>query len=152
MDALSLSTKNTQDVVADALAAKTANVASNAGKDKTKEAAKQFEGFFVGQMMEYMSAGLKADGVFGGGQAEETWRSLLNQEYGKEIAKSGKLNIADSVMKSMLQMQEKRTQAQSATQGIDAGANESVNEADPAMNAAAAALAGSTARSRSIVA
>src|SRR5579864_2000451 len=58
---------------------------------KMKQAAQSFEAFFVGQMMEYMSAGIKADDVTGGGQAEDTWRSMLNQEYGKQIAQSGRL-------------------------------------------------------------
>jgi Rod binding domain-containing protein len=81
---------------------------------KVREAAQKFEAFFVGQMMEYMSAGIKADDTFGGGQAEETWRSMLNQEYGKEIAKSGRLGIADMIGKEMLKMQEKRSAAATA--------------------------------------
>jgi Rod binding domain-containing protein len=84
---------------------------ANMDMGKVKEAAQKFEAFFVGQMMEYMMAGMKADTNFGGGQAEDTWKSMLNQEYGKEIAKSGKLGITDKVMKSMVEMQERKSAA-----------------------------------------
>ena len=115
MDSTSLLTQSTtqqaQNAYADGLAARAlkAQQATAAGGQpnlkKTKEAAQQFEGFFAGQMMEYMMADIHPDATFGGGQAEETWRSMLNQEYGKEIAKSGKLGIGDTVVKSMLKMQ-----------------------------------------------
>jgi hypothetical protein len=35
---------------------------------------------------------------------------MMNQEYGKELAKSGKLGIADHVMRGMLLAQEQRDQ------------------------------------------
>jgi len=120
MDTTSLLTQATaqqaQNAYADGLAARAMKAQQASGTnapnmDKVKSAARQFEGFFVGQMMEYMMAGIHPDSTFGGGQAEETWRSMLNQEYGKEISKSGKLGIADKVMKSMLQAQEKRSAA-----------------------------------------
>ena len=91
--------------------------AKAANMKQVHDAAQKFESFFVGQMMEYMSAGLKADKTFGGGQAEETWRSMLNQEYGKEISKSGKLGISDMISKEMIKMQEKRSTAAAA--GVD---------------------------------
>ena len=141
-----------QDAVADAMATRAGNISSNLRTDKVKEAAQQFEAFFVGQMMEYMTAGLKADGVFGGGQAEETWRSMLNQEYGKQVAKTGRLGIADTVMKSMLEAQEKRSAAQAAPYETEAAPTDIRTNADVAANAAAAALAGSVARPKSIVA
>ena len=78
---------------------------------KIREAAEQFEAFFVGQMMEHMMAGIDPDPTFGGGTGEDMWRSMLNQEYGKHVAKSGKLGIADKVMKAMLHAQEERTAA-----------------------------------------
>ena len=147
MDAgLIASTKKAQDVVADAIAARAGGIGSNIRKEKVKEAAQAFEAFFVGQMMEYMTAGLKADGVFGGGQAEETWRSMLNQEYGKQVAKSGRLGIADTVMKAMLDAQEKRSAAQAAQEEPEA----TTSDADLATSTAAAALAGSVARAKSV--
>lgn len=83
---------------------------SAADEKKTREAAKDFEAFFIGQMMEHMMAGVETDPMFGGGPGEDMWRSMLNQEYGKELAKSGKLGIADHVMRGMLLAQEQRDQ------------------------------------------
>jgi Rod binding domain-containing protein len=84
-----------------------------------KDAAESFESFFVGQMLEYMWEGVEVDPMFGGGHAEEMWRSMLNQEYGKHVVKSGGLGIANQVMTSMLRAQEERTLAeqQLAAQG-----------------------------------
>ena len=75
---------------------------------KLRETANDFEAFFIGQMMEHMMAGIETDPTFGGGPGEDMWRSMLNQEYGKEIAKTGKLGVADHVMRGMLAAQEQR--------------------------------------------
>lgn len=77
-----------------------------ADQKKMRDAAKSFEAFFVGQMMEHMSAGIEADPLFGGGHGEDMWKSMLNQEYGKEISKSGRLGIADQLLQGMIKMQE----------------------------------------------
>jgi Rod binding domain-containing protein len=71
--------------------------------DKT---AKDYEAGFVSAMLESMFAGVKTDKMFGGGQAEGMYRSLLNQEYGKVIAARGGLGIADSIKREMLHLQE----------------------------------------------
>jgi peptidoglycan hydrolase FlgJ len=83
-----------------------------------KGAAENFESFFVGQMLEYMWEGVEVDPMFGGGHAEEMWRSMLNQEYGKHIAKAGGVGIASNVMTSMLRAQEERTMAQQKLSGL----------------------------------
>jgi Rod binding domain-containing protein len=53
-----------------------------------------------------MFAGIKTDGLFGGGAGEDTYRGLLNQEYGKAIARSGGIGLADTVTREILKMQE----------------------------------------------
>lgn len=111
-----------QAATAAALQSRASKLANSQSPEKVRETAGKFEAFFVGQMMEYMSAGIKADDTFGGGHAEETWRSMLNQEYGKEIAKTGRLGISDMIAKDMLKMQEQRSKA-AALLG-DAGAGE----------------------------
>jgi Rod binding domain-containing protein len=74
---------------------------------KAREAAESFEAFFIGQYIEHMFAGISTDGMFKGGQGEKVFHSLLMQEYGNAIAKSGGIGIADTVQKAILQMQEK---------------------------------------------
>lgn len=74
-----------------------------AAADKT---AREFEAFFISQMVSHMFAGIESDGLFGGGHGEEMFRSLLIDEYGKAVAQRGGLGIADSVRAEMLRMQE----------------------------------------------
>lgn len=70
-----------------------------------RKAAEDFESVFVSQMMEPMFQGLKTDGMFGGGQGEQVFRSLMIQEVGKEISKAGGIGISDAVYGEMLRMQ-----------------------------------------------
>ncbi|NKB43403.1 MAG: chemotaxis protein [Alphaproteobacteria bacterium] len=86
-----------------------AAAAKGMSEAQAKEASEQFESFFIGQMLEYMNTDINSDGLFGGGHAEEVWRSMLNQEYGKEIAKSSSLGVSDAVMRSLLQAQGEAT-------------------------------------------
>ena len=74
--------------------------------NKLRDTAQNFEAVFLSQMFKPMFEGIKSDGPFGGGQAEDMWRSLMVDEYGKSIAKSGGIGIADAVMSEMLRMQE----------------------------------------------
>ncbi|MBL8691120.1 MAG: rod-binding protein [Rhodospirillaceae bacterium] len=72
-----------------------------------KKVGQDFEAQFLSQMIGHMFSGIKADGLFGGGNAEEMFRSLLTDEYGKSVARSGGIGIADQVVRSvMLQFQE----------------------------------------------
>lgn len=73
---------------------------------KTREAAQDFEAFFLGQMMQPMFEGVDADEPFGGGAAEQMWRSLEIDEFGKAFARQGGVGIADMVVRQMIQLQE----------------------------------------------
>ena len=72
----------------------------------SRKAAEDFEAFFMSQSLESMFAGVDTNSLFGGGQAESTYRSLLLQEYGKVAARSGGFGIADAVQRQVLQYQE----------------------------------------------
>jgi peptidoglycan hydrolase FlgJ len=79
-----------------------------------KKVGQDFESMFLSQMLGHMFSGIKAKGMFGGGQAEETYRSLLVEEYGKTIAKAGGIGVAAQVVRSvMLQFQEEGQNVQS---------------------------------------
>ena len=73
---------------------------------RIKETAEDFEAFFMTRMMESMYEGVSTDGMFGGGHAEKVYRSLLLNEYGKLMAKTGTIGVSDSIMDSIIQMQE----------------------------------------------
>ncbi|GAB4177308.1 MAG: hypothetical protein OHK0024_15020 [Thalassobaculales bacterium] len=73
---------------------------------KARQTAEEFEAVFIAQMMAPMFKGIKTDGLMGGGHGEEMFRSLLLNEYGKNIAKAGGFGIADTVYREMLRQQE----------------------------------------------
>jgi Rod binding domain-containing protein len=57
-------------------------------------------------MLNEMFEGIKTDGMFGGGPGEEMFRSLMVDEYGKQIAKQGGMGLTDAVTKQLLSHQE----------------------------------------------
>ena len=73
--------------------------------DAAQAAARDFEAFFVTQMMQYMFAGVEQDPLFGGGPGEEMFKSLLLQEYGTEIARTGGIGLADQVVRELIEIQ-----------------------------------------------
>ena len=74
--------------------------------DRIKQTAEAFEASFIAQMLRPMFEGLSTEAPFGGGQAEETWRSFLIDEMAKQTVRSGGIGLADQVMSTMLKMQE----------------------------------------------
>ena len=71
-----------------------------------RDTAREFESMMLSEMLRPMFDGLEAGGPFGGGQAEETWRGMMIQQYGAEIARSGGIGIADQVVRQLLHLQE----------------------------------------------
>lgn len=69
-----------------------------------RRAAEDFEAVFLGQFVAGMMQGLSAEGPLGGG--DEPFAAMLREEYGRLIARSGGIGIADSVMRQLLHTQE----------------------------------------------
>lgn len=86
-----------------------ASAQKNNNLDEIKKTAEDFEAFFLSKMTETMFEGISTDGLFGGGNGEKVFRSLLVNEYGKSMAKTGTVGVADYVMRSILEMQEMQT-------------------------------------------
>jgi Rod binding domain-containing protein len=78
----------------------------NINPAKLKETAQDFEATFLSQMLGHMFAGIETDPLFGGGEAEDIYRSMMVDEYGKLIAKAGGIGIADHVVRQFIQDQE----------------------------------------------
>ena len=57
-----------------------------------------------------MFAGTKTDGMFGGGNGEKVFRSMLSQEYGRVMSEQGGVGIADMLKTEILRMQEEASQ------------------------------------------
>ena len=82
----------------------TANV-SPAVAAKARATAQDFEAVFLNSMFNQMFTHVN-EGPFNGGQAANTWRSFLTDEYAKNFAKAGGIGIADSVYKELIALQE----------------------------------------------
>ncbi len=74
--------------------------------DQARKVAEDFEAVFLSQMLKPMFANLGAEKPFGGGAAEDMWRGMQIDEYGKAISKAGGVGIADSVFREILKAQE----------------------------------------------
>ena len=91
---------------------------SNAKKPdpaQVKAAAQEFEAVFMSQMLEHMFAGVETNELLGGGDAEDIYRSMMVEEYGKLTAKSGGIGVADHVTRQLLQDQEAKTSLSQGT-------------------------------------
>ena len=74
--------------------------------EEMRETAQDFEAVFLSQMLKPMFENLGAEAPFGGGPAEDMWRSLMVDEYGKSMAKNGGIGLADQVLAQMIKLQE----------------------------------------------
>ncbi len=73
--------------------------------EAARATAEEFEATFLAVLVDTMFSGQETDGPFGGGQSEEMFRSMLNQEYAKAMAGQGGLGLADNVLEAMMRMQ-----------------------------------------------
>ena len=74
------------------------------------QAAKEYESVFISQFLGSMFSGIKTDGLTGGGQGEEMFRSLMVDEYGKGIEQRGGFGLAAAVKAELLKHQEAAAQ------------------------------------------
>jgi peptidoglycan hydrolase FlgJ len=79
-----------------------------ANVEAAKKAAQQFEGVFISEFLGSMFEGISTDGPFGGGQGEAMFRSLMLDEYGKQIAARGGFGLGAAITRSLLAHQEAR--------------------------------------------
>ena len=77
---------------------------------RAQEQGHEFEAVFLSTMLNQMFSGLKTDGPFQGGHAEEQFRSLLVDELGKSIADAGGIGVADAVARELIAIQEESGQ------------------------------------------
>lgn len=76
---------------------------------KVDATAEDFEALFLTQMMERMFSGLGEDGPLGGGAAGGAYRSMLADQYGKTVAASGGIGLADQVRRELIALQQGTT-------------------------------------------
>ena len=73
---------------------------------KAEAAAKDYEGVFIAQFLGSMFSGIKSDGITGGGQGEEMFRSLMVDQFSKNIVQRGGFGIADHMKAELLKHQQ----------------------------------------------
>ena len=75
-----------------------------------RRAAQDFEAVFIGQLLSGLTEGLGGGGLAGGGPLgggeDDPFASMLRDEYGKMISRSGSIGIADAVLRELLRAQE----------------------------------------------
>jgi peptidoglycan hydrolase FlgJ len=92
-------------LAATSIAPQAPGVPAGADLAAAKKAGQDFESFFLSQAFENMFAGVASDPIFGGGNGESVYRSLLMEEYSKVAAQRGTTGIGDAVTREILQMQ-----------------------------------------------
>jgi peptidoglycan hydrolase FlgJ len=86
-----------------------ARAKSLADSPAAQKTAQDFEGVFLSQMLSQMFGTVDTDDEnFGGGIGEDMFRSLMVNEYGKQIASQGGVGLSSGVLKEMVKMQEHR--------------------------------------------
>lgn len=88
-----------------AQSATSATAPARADNARLRATANEFEASFLSQMLKPMFEGLDTDGLFGGGSAEETWRSFLIDAMARQTVKAGGIGLSDTVMSEMIKMQ-----------------------------------------------
>lgn len=99
---------NATDITASLARFKLSSPEAAMSDQAAKRAAQEFEALFLSEMLAPVFESIDTNGMFGGGQGEEIYRSMMVQEYGKAIAQSGGVGIADAVQREILKMQEKQ--------------------------------------------
>jgi flagellar protein FlgJ len=73
---------------------------------KADAASKEYESVFISQFLGSMFSGIKSDGITGGGQGEEMFRSLMVNEYGKSLEQRGGFGLAAHMKAELLKHQQ----------------------------------------------
>jgi peptidoglycan hydrolase FlgJ len=78
-------------------------------QQKAKKTAQDFESVFLNSMFQQMLSNVKGDGPLGSTTGTGPWRSMLTDEYAKEISKSGGVGISGDVFRTLIMQQAART-------------------------------------------
>lgn len=84
-------------------------------RDTLRAKAEELEGVFLNTLVSQMFSSIEARGAFGGGYAEETWRSMQAEQYASMMAQNGGIGLADQILADLLATQE-ALQSQTQTQ------------------------------------
>lgn len=75
-------------------------------RKQLRQRADDFQTMFMTNMLAPMFDSVEVDDTFGGGHGEEMFRSMLTNEYAKEISAHGNIGLGDQVYRELLRAQE----------------------------------------------
>ena len=78
---------------------------ASTNNEDLRKAAVQFTAVFMSQMFGHMFEGMNTDKMFGGGQGEEMFKSVLTDAMSKEVTKAGGIGLASTIQREMLKLQ-----------------------------------------------
>jgi peptidoglycan hydrolase FlgJ len=73
---------------------------------KMRAQAEELEGVFLNTLMSQLFSSIETEGDFGGGFAEETWRSMQSEQYAAAMAETGGIGLADQLVSELMKLQE----------------------------------------------
>jgi len=77
------------------------------GMAVARRQAEELEGVFLNTLMKEMfSKSASSESGFGGGFAEETWRSMQSEQYAAAMAASGGIGLADRLASDLFALQQ----------------------------------------------
>lgn len=75
----------------------------NKEDQKLKEAAQEFEAVFISLMLSQMRNNVMKSDLFGKGQEEEVWNSMMDQELAKTWARNDGVGLANLLFQQLRQ-------------------------------------------------
>ena len=82
------------------------NAASTKTQAQVMKSARDFESVFCTEMLQPMFEGIGVDPTFGGGHGEEMFRTMLLDQYGKQMAANDSLGMVHQIAGTLLNIQE----------------------------------------------
>src|SRR6201995_4495755 len=73
---------------------------------KASAVSKEYEQVFISQFLGSMFSGIKTDGITGGGQGEEMFRSLMVDQYAKGLTARGGFGLDTAMQAELMQDQQ----------------------------------------------
>ena len=70
-------------------------------QEKLVDKARDLESVLISSMVEPMFPEGRESGLYGGGQGNSVYRSMMVQEYGKILSKSNGLGVAENITKQL---------------------------------------------------
>lgn len=80
-------------------------------QDPLRQVAEEFESVFIAQILNTLFEGVSTDGLMKGGTGERVFRSMMLEEYAKQMAHTQSIGIASAVEAQLKRRYESATQA-----------------------------------------